>query len=138
MLLLPSFIVRSSFLGFKRIVDNDVKDLLEKFQNVKLAAINDKFDDMPTKEENERVIEKLFSFHTSMMDRFDRMESLLRKVERKLDGKVKKQRLGAICKIPVEKNVVRLFWSLTISPTEVPKFPINTRERIGDHVVIYR
>ena len=44
---------------------------------------------MPTREENERVIEKLFSFHTSMMDRFDRMESLLRKVERKLDGKVK-------------------------------------------------
>ena len=43
---------------------------------------------MPTREENERVIEKLFSFHTSMMDRFDRMESLLRKVERKLDGKV--------------------------------------------------
>ena len=84
------------------------------------------------------MIEKLFSFHTSMMDRFDRMESLLRKVERKLDGKVKKQRLGAICKIPVEKNVVRLFWSLTISPTEVPKFRINTRERIGDHVVIYR
>ena len=43
---------------------------------------------MPTREENERVIEKLSSFHTSMMDRFDRMESLLRKVERKLDGKV--------------------------------------------------
>ena len=89
LLLLVSFIVWSSFLGFKRIVDNDVKDLLEKFQNVKLAAINDKLDDMPTREENERVIEKLFSFHTSMMDRFDRMESLLRKVERKLDGKVK-------------------------------------------------
>ena len=89
LLLLVSFIVWSSFLGFKRIVDNDVKDLLEKFQNVKLAAINDKLDDMPTREENERVIEKLFSFHTSMMDRLDRMESLLRKVERKLDGKVK-------------------------------------------------
>ena len=89
LLLLVSFIVWSSFLGFKRIVDNDVKDLLEKFQNVKLAAINDKLDDMPTREENERVIEKLFSFHTSMMDRFDRMESLLRNVERKLDGKVK-------------------------------------------------
>ena len=44
---------------------------------------------MPTREENERVIEKLSSFHTSMMDRFDRMESLLRKVDRKLDGKFK-------------------------------------------------
>ena len=49
----------------------------EKFQNVKLASINDKLDDMPTREENERVIEKLFFFHTSMMDRLDRMESLL-------------------------------------------------------------
>ena len=87
--LLPSFNVHSSFLGFKRIVDNDVKDLLEKFQNVKLASINDKLDDMPTREENERVIEKLFSFHTSMMDRFDRMESLLRQVHLKLDGKSK-------------------------------------------------
>ena len=87
--LLPSFILQSSFLGFKRIVDNDVKDLLEKFQNVKLASINNKLDDMPTREENERVIEKLFSFHTSMMDRLDRMESLLRKVEHKLDGKFK-------------------------------------------------
>ena len=78
--LLPSFNVHSSFLGFNRIVDNDVKDLLEKFQNVKLSSINDKLDDIPTKEENERVMEKLFSFHKSMMDRFDRMESLLRKV----------------------------------------------------------
>ena len=77
--LLPSFNVHSSFLGFKRIVDNDVKDLLEKFQNVKLSSINDKLDDIPTKEENERVIEKLL----------DRMESLLRKVEHKLDGKFK-------------------------------------------------
>ena len=85
--LLPSFNVHSSFLGFKRIVDNDVKDLLEKFQNVKPASINDKLDDMPTREENERVIEKLSSFHTSMMDRFDRVESLLRKFGHKLDGK---------------------------------------------------
>ena len=77
--LLPSFNVHSSFLGFKRIVDNDVKDLLEKFQNFKLSSINDKLDDIPTKEENERVIEKLL----------DRMESLLRKVEHKLDGKFK-------------------------------------------------
>ena len=77
--LLPSFNVHSSFLGFKRIVDNDVKDLLEKFQNFKLSSINDKLNDIPTKEENERVIEKLL----------DRMESLLRKVEHKLDGKFK-------------------------------------------------
>ena len=77
--LLPSFNVHSSFLGFKRIVDNDVKDLLEKFQNFKLSSINDKLDDIPTKEENERVIEKLL----------DRMESLLRKVDHKLDGKFK-------------------------------------------------
>ena len=81
--LLPSFIAQSSFLGFKRIVDNDVKDLLEKFQNVKLASINDKLDDMPTREENE----KLSSSHTSMMDRFDRVESLLRKFCQKLGGK---------------------------------------------------
>ena len=87
--LLPSFNVHSSFLGFKRIVDNDVKDLLEKFQNFKLSSINDKLDDIPTKEENERVIEKLSSFHISMMDRFDRMESLIRRVEHKLDGKFK-------------------------------------------------
>ena len=60
--LLPSFHVHSSFLGFKRIVDNDVKDLLEKFQNFKLSSINDKLDDIPTKEENEIVITKLFSF----------------------------------------------------------------------------
>ena len=85
--LLPSFNVHSSFLGFKRIVGNDVKDLLEKFQNVKLSSINDKLDDIPTKEENERVIEKLFSFHNSMIDRLDRMESLLRKVDHRLDGK---------------------------------------------------
>ena len=78
--LLPSFNVHSSFLGFKRIVDNDVKDLLEKFQNFKLSSINDKLDDIPTKGENERVIEKLL----------DRMESLLRKVDHKLDGKFKK------------------------------------------------
>ena len=77
--LLPSFNVHSSFLGFKRIVDNDVKDLLEKFQNFKLSSINDKLNDIPTKEENERVIEKLL----------DWMESLLRKVEHKLDGKFK-------------------------------------------------
>ena len=77
--LLPSFNVHSSFLGFKQIVDNDVKDLLEKFQNFKLSSINDKLDDIPTKEENERVIEKLL----------DRMESLLRKVDHKLDGKFK-------------------------------------------------
>ena len=77
--LLPSFNVHSSFLGFKRIVDNDVKDLLEKFQNFKLSSINEKLDDIPTKEENERVIEKLL----------DRMESLLRKVDHKLDGKFK-------------------------------------------------
>ena len=74
------------FLGFKQIVDIDIKDLLEKFQNVKLASINDKLDDMPTREENERVIEKLSSFHTSMMDRFDRMESLIQQVHLKLDG----------------------------------------------------
>ena len=92
--LLPTFIVQSSFSGFKRIVDDDVKGLLEKFQDVKLASINDKLDDMPTREENERVMEKLFSFHTSMMDRFDRVESLLLKGELKLDGKFK------ICKIP--------------------------------------
>ena len=85
--LLPSFIVQSSFLGFKQIVDNDVKDLLEKFQNVKLASINDKLDDMPTREENERVTEELSSFHTRMMDIFYRVESLLRKVDHKLDGK---------------------------------------------------
>ena len=87
--LLPSFNVHSSFLGFKRIVDNDVKDLLEKFQNVKLSSINDKLNDIPTKEENERVKEKLSSFHKSMMDRLDIMESLLRKVDHKLDGKFK-------------------------------------------------
>ena len=87
--LLPSFNVHSSFLGFKRIVDNDVKDLLEKFQNFKLSSINDKLDDIPTKEENERVITKLFSFHISMIDRLDRMESLLRKVDHRLDGKFK-------------------------------------------------
>ena len=85
--LLPSFNVHSSFLGFKRIVDNDVKDLLEKFQNVKPASINDKLDDMPTREENERVTEELSSFHTRMMDIFYRVESLLRKVDHKLDGK---------------------------------------------------
>ncbi|XP_022785689.1 uncharacterized protein LOC111326027 [Stylophora pistillata] len=76
--------------GFKRIVDNDVKDLMEKFQDVKLASINEKLDDIPTKEENERAMKKLFSFHTSMMDRFDRMESrmesLIRQVNRKLEG----------------------------------------------------
>ncbi|XP_022805989.1 uncharacterized protein LOC111343113 [Stylophora pistillata] len=72
--------------GFKWIVDNDVKVLLEKFQSVKLASINDKLDDIPTKDENERVITKLFSFHTSMIDRFDRMECLIRKVNRRLDG----------------------------------------------------
>ena len=81
--------VHSSFLGFKRIVDNDVKDLLEKFQNVKLSSINDKLDDMPTREENERVIEKLFSFHTSMMDELTKIESLPQKVGHKLDGKLK-------------------------------------------------
>ena len=42
---------------------------------------------MPTREENERVIEKLSSFHTNMMDRFDRVESLLRKFDHKVDGK---------------------------------------------------
>ena len=85
--LLPSFIAQSSFLCFRRIVHDDVKELLEKFQNVKLASINDKLDDMPIREENERVIEKLFSFRTSMMYRFDRVESLLRKFDHKLDGK---------------------------------------------------
>ena len=59
---------------------------------------------MPTREENERVIEKLFFFHTSMMDRLDRMESLLQSL---LESKSKKQRLLAICKIPVKNNVVR-------------------------------
>ena len=44
---------------------------------------------MPTREENERVVEKLFSFHTSIIYRLDRMQSLLRKVEHKLDGKSK-------------------------------------------------
>ena len=44
---------------------------------------------MPTREENERVIEKLSSFLIPVMDKLDRMESLLLKVERKLDGKVK-------------------------------------------------
>ena len=44
---------------------------------------------MPTREENERVIEKLSSFHTSIMDRYDKIESLIRKVELKLDGKSK-------------------------------------------------
>lgn len=72
--------------GFKWIVDNDVKELLEKFQSVKFASINDKLDDIPTKDENERVITKLSSFHTSMIDRLDKMESLIREVNRRLDG----------------------------------------------------
>ncbi|PFX16755.1 Ankyrin repeat and EF-hand domain-containing protein 1 [Stylophora pistillata] len=72
--------------GFKRIVDNDVKDLLGKFQNVKLASINEKLDDMPTKDESERVIKKLHSFHTSLMEKLDSMESFIREVHHKLDG----------------------------------------------------
>ena len=59
------------------------------FQNVKLASIYKKLDDMPTRKENERMMGKLSSFHTSMMARFDTMESLLSKVHHKVDGKFK-------------------------------------------------
>ena len=89
--LLPSFIVQSSFLGFKRIVDDDVKDLLQEFLNVKFDSINYKLDDMPTKEENERVKGKLFNFlydsRTEMKNGFSRMELLFQKLENKIDGK---------------------------------------------------
>ena len=78
--------MQSSFLGLKLIVYDHFQELLAEFQKVKLASINDKLDYMPTKEENERVKEKLFSFHTSMMDVLDRVESLLRPVHLKLDG----------------------------------------------------
>ena len=44
---------------------------------------------MPTRKENERMMGKLSSFHTSMMARFDTMESLLPKVHHKVDGKFK-------------------------------------------------
>ncbi|PFX28590.1 Tankyrase-1 [Stylophora pistillata] len=82
--------------GFKRVVDNDVKDLLEKFQNVKLASIHDKLDDMPTKDENERVITKLFSFHTSMMDRLDRMESRMESFFRNFGHRLDGSRVSAL------------------------------------------
>ena len=78
--------MQSSFLGLKLIVYDDFQELPAEFQKVKLASINDKLDYMPTKEENERVKEKLSSFHTSMMDILDRVESLLRPVHLKLDG----------------------------------------------------
>ncbi|XP_022785716.1 ankyrin-2-like isoform X2 [Stylophora pistillata] len=69
--------------GFQRIIDEDVKEVMEKFQNAKLAAIDEKLDDIPTKEEREKATEKLLSFLRSMIDRF---EDLFRKVEHKLDG----------------------------------------------------
>ena len=78
-----------SFLGFKWIVDDDVKDLLEEFQKPKLDSIDNKLDDLPTREELERIVVILSSSNEPVMDELQSVTSLLREVSHKLDSKFK-------------------------------------------------
>ena len=80
--------MQSSFLGFKRIVHDDVRELLEEFCKVKRALIPKKLDDMPTKEENERVIKTLSNILTEIMNRIGRVELLLQTFVKKIDSKM--------------------------------------------------
>ncbi|PFX12295.1 Tankyrase-1 [Stylophora pistillata] len=59
--------------GFKKIVDEDFKDLLENFQNGELEAINEKLDRISTRDERDRMME-------IMGDRFDAVENLIHTV----------------------------------------------------------
>ena len=65
--------------GFQLIVDEDVKDLIAQFQNDKLKAIEEKLEDKPTREEMEKMIQKLSEFGFAVLSaRLDEVLSELK------------------------------------------------------------
>ena len=79
--------MQSLFLGFKLIGDDDVQELLEKFLKVEFASIHEKLDDMPTKEEKERVIKTLRNIRTELKDGFGKLERFLQPMVKTLNSK---------------------------------------------------
>ena len=79
--------MQSSVLGFKLIGNDDIQELREKFLKVEFASIHEKLDDMPTKEEKERVIKTLGNISTELTDGFGKMERLLQTVVKTSNSK---------------------------------------------------
>ena len=58
------------------IVNEDVKDLLAQFQNDQLKDIQEKSEDKPTREEIERMMQKLSDAVEVILSRFDEFKDL--------------------------------------------------------------
>lgn len=56
---------------------------------VKLAPVNNKLDDIPTREESERMMGKLFSFLANITYKLSRIESSMLNFEHKVKCKFK-------------------------------------------------
>lgn len=58
------------------IVNEDVNDLLTQFQNDQLKDIQEKLEDKPTREEIERMMQKLSDAVEVILSRFDEFKDL--------------------------------------------------------------
>ena len=58
------------------IVNEDVNDLLTQFQNDQLKDIQEKLEDKPTREEIERMMQKLSDAVEVILSRFDEFKGL--------------------------------------------------------------
>lgn len=58
------------------VVKEDVKDLMAQFQNDRLKVIQEELEDKPTREEIERMIQKLSDAVEVILPRFDEFKDL--------------------------------------------------------------